>query len=470
MGVRRSSEVLGMRALKVSILVGLLGLGACKGEAGSPGSEGPAGAQGPQGTPGSQGAPGSEGSPGRQGSAGQQGSQGPQGPQGPQADAGAAAMVNLVPEPAGGNCPHGGVMLQAAIDHNGNGVPDPGEIDPTSTKYLCNGVQGPQGPVGPEGPAGPQGTSGALAVYGDGSAGDFNLLSTSPLRNLAIGYGSLVNGANLMFRNVNVNGTLIVASGTMIRATGDIVLGSLGIIAVNPEQQTQTVNAPPRGIAISSAEDYQGGRGLDLGRSALLTRFDLHGGGGGFRPRASVGTNSFGGEAGGRLILAAQGNITINGNIDAVGRHAQLNGGTAMAGGGGGGGGVVTLIARGTITIGTTGFIRANGGNGANAIAGPTGQLYGGGGGGGGGIVQLLTANPPSIANPSNIIVTGGNAGNSAVNGTANVLAAAGGGGGASGGDGGDGTKATGAQGAAEPGNTGDISTTVTAQPELLFY
>ncbi|HZI15405.1 MAG TPA: collagen-like protein, partial [Myxococcus sp.] len=273
---------------------------------------------------------------------------------------------------------------------------------------------------------------------------------------------------NLMFHNVRIDGILILASGTTLRATGDITVGPTGIIAVNPEQQVQSVNSPDRGIAVSAAEDYQGGRGLELGRSALLTRFDLSGAGGGFRPRQGN-TAASGGDAGGRLILAARGNIVINGTIEVMGRNAQLANATALPGGGGGGGGVLTLVSRGTITLGTNGFIRANGGNGANGIAGATGVMYGGGGGGGGGIVQMLTANPPSIANPANIIVTGGNAGSSAVNGTATSLVP-GGGGGASGGDGGDGTRSTVAGGAAESGNTGDFSLTVTPQPELLFY
>jgi len=378
-------------------------------------------------------------------------------------------MVTLA-EPPGTNCPHGGVLLQAAVDRNGNGTVDDGEVDAASTRYLCNGADGAQGEQGLPGNTGPQGEPGALALYGDGSAGDFTLFSSSPPRNLAIGYGSLPNGANLMFRNVRIDGTLIVASGTTIRATETITLGPTGIIAINPEQQVQTVNSPQRGIAVSAAEDYQGGRGLELGRSALLTRFDLSGSGGGFRPKSTNTTAASGGDAGGRLILAAGGNITINGLIDAAGRNAQVTGTQPMPGGGGGGGGVVTLVSRGTITLGSNGFIRANGGAGANAIAGATGQLYGGGGGGGGGIVQLLTSNPPSIANASNIVVTGGAAGASAVTGTATTLTAAGGGGGASGGDGGDGTKSTAASGAAEPGNGGDFSTTVTPQPELIFY
>jgi hypothetical protein len=461
MRVHRSFRISGVRVLRASLMAGLLGLAACKGSAGSPGSEGPQGPQGPQGLPGATGEMGPPGAPGETGPQGQTGAPGPQGP--------AAQMVTLT-EPPGANCPHGGMVLQAAVDRNGNGTVDEGEVDAASTKYLCNGAEGAQGPQGPVGSTGPQGTPGALALYGDGSAGDFNLFSTSPPKNLAIGYGTLPNGANLMFRNVNINGVLILASGTTIRATGDITLGPQGIIAINPEQQTQTFNSPSRGIAISVAEDYQGGRGLELGRSALLSRFDLSGGGGGFRPRNANTAAYVGGEAGGRIILAAQGNITLNGMIDAMGRNANATGTQPLPGGGGGGGGVVTLVSRGTITVGTNSLIRANGGAGGNAIAGATGQLYGGGGGGGGGIVQFLTANQPSIANSSSIVVSGGAAGASAVTGTATTLAAAGGGGGASGGDGGDGTRSTAASGASEPGVTGDFSVTVTPQPELLFY
>ncbi len=432
-------------SVSAALLAGLLGLACTKS---SEGPEGPQGPQGPQGPPGVQGLEGPAGPPG---------APGPAGPQG------LGALLVTAAELPGTNCPHGGTLFRAAVDRNGNGQADVAELDGVPMQYLCNGEPGVAGVQGP------QGEHGAMALYGDGSAGDFTHLSTSPARNLAAGYGSLVNGANLMFRNVRIDGTLIVASGTTLRATGDITIGPLGIIAVNPEQQVQSVNSPQRGIAVSAAEDYQGGRGLELGRSSLLTRFDLSGGGGGFRPKHGNTTAAFGGDAGGRLILAARGNIVINGNIDAAGRNAQLNGATGLAGGGGGGGGVVTLVSRGTITLGTNGFIRANGGNGANGLAGTTSVMYGGGGGGGGGIIQLLTANPPSIANTANLIVTPGNAGLAGVNGTATSLVP-GGGGGASGGDGGDGTKSLTAGGGAEQGNAGDFSTTVTAQPELLFY
>jgi Collagen triple helix repeat (20 copies) len=467
MRIHLSASVSGVRVLRASLVAGLLGLAACKGSAGPEGpsgDQGSPGAQGPQGPQGPQGATGGTGPQGPQGETGLQGPAGTQGPQGP------GALMVTQAEPAGTNCPQGGVLLQAAVDRNGNGTVDVGEVDPSSTKYLCNGADGVQGPQGSVGNTGPQGEPGALALYGDGSAGDLNVYDYQPPKNIAIGYGSLQNGANLMFRNVFINNVLIVASGTTIRATGNITIGPQGVIAVNPEQQVQTVNPPSRGIAISAAQDYQGGRGLELGRSALLTRFDLSGGGGGFRPQSTNPSAYSGGDAGGRIILAARGTITLDGLIDAAGRNALLTGGSALPGGGGGGGGVVTLVSRGTITLGTNGTIRAYGGNGANAVAGATGQLYGGGGGGGGGIVQFLSANPPVIPNAANINVNGGTAGASAVSGTATTLAAAGGGGGGSGGNGGDGTKSTAASGASAAGTTGDLSTTVTPQPELLFY
>ncbi len=361
-------------------------------------------------------------------------------------------------------------MLQAAVDHNGNGTVDAGEVDPASTKYLCNGADGAQGIQGPAGSMGPQGEPGALALYGDGSAGNLNIPENSQPRNLIYGYGTLPNGANLMFQNVYINAVVFVASGVTIRATGDITIGPQGILVVDPERSMQTVNRPTRGIAVSMPEDSQGGRGLDLGRSAVLTRFDLSGGGAGFRPKIANAALYSGSEGGGRVVLAAKGNINLNGLIDANGRNGGIPSGSALPGGGGGGGGVVTLVSRGTITLGTNGSIRAQGGNGANAVAGATGQLYGGGGGGGGGVIQILSAYQPVIPTPANLNVSGGTAGSAAVTGTATTLAAMGGGGGGSGGDGGDGTKSTAASGAAVVGVVGDLSVTVTPQPELLFY
>ncbi|WP_244238812.1 hypothetical protein [Corallococcus carmarthensis] len=278
-----------------------------------------------------------------------------------------------------------------------------------------------------------------------------------------------------MFRNVNISGVLIVASGTMIRATGDITIAPNASIVVNAESQIQTINPSQKGIAMSASFGSQGGKGQPLGRTATLSRADLAGGGSGYR--STTNSNISGGDGGPRLILAAKGNIVIRGSIDAAGRHglntsSQNNSPTPVAGGGGGGGGVVSLVSRGTLTVDADGKILANGGNGANGWAGTTpvaGQLFGGGGGGGGGIIQLLSANPPVIANTALLSVAGGTAGLAAVSGTPTTLVQVGGGGGASGGEGGDGTASTAASGAAKDGSTGDYSITVTPQPEWLF-
>ncbi|WP_241758562.1 collagen-like protein [Pyxidicoccus parkwayensis] len=442
------------------------------------------------------------------------------------------------PEPVGANCGFGGVRMETGVDLNSNGKLDDDEVNASATKFLCNGAQGlrgdtgavgPQGPkgdtgetgaVGPQGPKGdtgavgatgpqgpkgdtgdtgpqgpqgpkgdtgdtgsqgPQGESGALAfVYGDGSAGDFTLQSFQNPRFFQAGnFGPA--GANLMFRNMNIDGTLIVSSGTMIRATGDIIIGPNANITVSPDFAIQSFNPSQKGIAMSASYTYLGGKGLDLGRTSLVSRADVLGGGSGYR--STTNTDILGGDGGGRLIFAAKGNITIRGLIEANGRQGINNSiptinrpagaPTPVAGGGGGGGGVVSFISRGTITVEGNGRILANGGNGAVGWNGATpvaGQMYGGGGGGGGGIIQFLSANTPVIANPANVQVNGGTAGASAVSGTATTLSQMGGGGGACAGDGGEGTKSTAAADASKPGTAGDIITVKADQPELLFF
>ncbi|WP_439099254.1 DUF7151 family protein, partial [Corallococcus exercitus] len=323
--------------LRAVLSAGLLGVAACKGSAGSEGTQGPAGPQGPPGA------------------------QGPQGPQGPAGAAGQglSALLLTTPEPAGANCGFGGVKLETGVDRNGDGaLLDDGEVNASATKYLCNGAQGPKGDTGSQGL---QGESGPLAfAYGDGSAGDFTLSSFANPRSFQAGNFTAA-GANLMFHNVTIDGTLIVSSGTMIRATGDIVIGSTGAIIVSPDFHIQTLNPSQRGIAMSASFNYLGGKGLDLGRTSLVSRADLLGGGSGFR--STTNPDILGGDGGGRLILAAKGNIIIRGYIDTNGRQGINNSiptinrpagaPTPVAGGGGGGGGVVSLLSRGTITVDT---------------------------------------------------------------------------------------------------------------------
>jgi collagen type VII alpha len=133
-----------------------------QGDAGPPGPQGPegdagaTGATGPQGAAGAQGLQGISGEAGTNGAAGAQGPQGPQGeagatgatgPQGPQGDAGATgaqgdagaeSLVLVTQIGPGTQCAAGGEEIQVAVDTNGDGVLEPGEVQQTA--YVCNGV------------------------------------------------------------------------------------------------------------------------------------------------------------------------------------------------------------------------------------------------------------------------------------------------------------------------------------------
>ena len=52
---------------------------------------------------------------------------------------GANALTKTSAEPAGTNCPTGGIKVEAGIDANNNGTLDPSEVNAASTTYVCNG-------------------------------------------------------------------------------------------------------------------------------------------------------------------------------------------------------------------------------------------------------------------------------------------------------------------------------------------
>jgi len=84
---------------------------------------GSTGAQGPQGPTGAKGATGA---------------QGPQGTNGTNGKTGVNSLVRLDDEPAGANCPAGGVRIEAGLDLNGDGILSANEV--TETSYTCNAV------------------------------------------------------------------------------------------------------------------------------------------------------------------------------------------------------------------------------------------------------------------------------------------------------------------------------------------
>jgi hypothetical protein len=139
-----NSAVWGLLALKGD--TGAQGLKGDQGETGEQGEQGIQGIQGIQGETGEQGIQGIQGETGEQGEQGIQGIQGEtgeQGEQGIQGEAGFTTLFTNTVEAAGSNCATGGVRIDSGLDSNRNGVLDAGEI--TSTRYVCNGAEGPSG-------------------------------------------------------------------------------------------------------------------------------------------------------------------------------------------------------------------------------------------------------------------------------------------------------------------------------------
>lgn len=407
------------------------------------------------------------------------GNPGPQGDTGPQGMPGLATVAATQVEAAGANCATGGARLQFGADANSNGVLDAGEVNAALTRYVCNGAQGPQGiqgpagatgatgPTGASGPAGatgPQGPSGAIGVYGDGSSGSWTLNTSVDLAAPADFNALVASGrATMQFVDLHIPAgiTMVVPSGTVIRATGNVSIG--GTLQVRTGATDVGGGPTHPGISLAAPAPGVGGIGLGALAASQLTRPPAAAGGSGDRlPTGS------GGEGGGSVVIAALGNVSISGTVSANGASGVNPGGaTDIPGSGGGAGGVIVIAAKSGITLTASGQLRANGGTGAQGVNGNGGTAgAGGGGGGGGGIIHLISSSAPSIAGTRQ--VNGGAAGTDAyVNGQFNQV---GGGGGASGGHGGNG----GAIGLTSPqpaqaGSAGHSLVTVTPAPENLL-
>jgi len=293
-----------------------------------------------------------------------------------------------------------------------------------------------------------------MGVYGDGSAGAFTVTSGS-FRDLTI----LDPATNLQFTTITVNGTLIVPSGTILRATGDVTVGQTGMIIVDPGARPTPVpgSAASAGLALSPAVVGASGVGMRKLSAAALGPLPSAGGAGvvtSVPTPGSAGGGSIGIYAAGTVTVAAAGSINANG-----GSGVSAQGGTGN-GSGGGAGGLVVVAGRTGITV--SGAIRVAGGNGANGVA-PTGAAHGGAGGGGG-IVHLLSTTAPTVT--GTLLTSGGAGGQPAGAGTA---PGGGAGGGSLGGSGG--TTATGSGPATAGGAAanGWSITTVTPTPENLL-
>ncbi|UKS26312.1 collagen-like protein [Paenibacillus sp. HWE-109] len=430
--------------------------------------------QGPQGELGATGPKGDKGDIGAQGIQGDTGMIGPVGPPGLKGDTGAAG-------PTGSQGPKGDTGEAGATGPQGL-KGDTGEAGPTGAPGPKGdiGVTGPAGPAGPQGiagvagvngPMGPMGLPGQLAIYGDGTAGAFSVPvgSTLDLTTLS-GFNSLAGKDHFQFTSINIAGNLIIPSGVVLRATGDVTI--TGTITVATAAQDSGNGAPHPGLSLAAPgttfaspnANSSGGIGLSALTASHILTPPTSAGGAGDRNYQTTG-----GEGGGSLSIMAKGNIRVNvgGAINANGMNATNPGGASdISGGGGGGGGVIILVAKGSMTIGGT--LRTNGGNGAIGVNGNAGTSgSGGGGGGGGGIIHLISSSSPAVT--GTIQVNGGAAGTDANTGATNYP---GGGGGASGGNGGKGgayDTSSAAFVAAQAGGAGYTFTTVVPEPENII-
>ena len=146
-------------------------------------------------------------------------------------------------------------------------------------------------------------------------------------------------------------------------------------------------------------------------------------------PERGAGLGGGGGNAGGTPYPAF---VSPTGSGGSSGYGSTVAGGTtdAVTGGGGRAGGSIYIGARGAITLGATGALSANGGNGipTSAVGGSSFQV-GGGGGGSGGVIIL---NSLTSLNCAGTISANGGAGSAGV--ATGIYTGANGGGGGGGG------------------------------------
>ena len=171
---------------------------------------------------------------------------------------------------------------------------------------------------------------------------------------------------------------------------------------------------------VSSSTGYipiypQGAAGGGAGTNGTAATYGQTGGGGGGSTGGSgnFGTSWSGGSGGGAgpsaVAGALYGGLGGNAATTNFGGGAGNPGGTSGGGtgvsGGTGTGGFIMLVVKGSLTIGSTGIISANG------VAGGTGTAGGGGGSGGGRVIILYTR---SLTNNGSITVNGGAGGGTA--------------------------------------------------------
>jgi len=187
------------------------------------------------------------GNPGPQGPQGIQGAQGIQGLAGTN---GKNTLVKTTNISAGVNCSNGGYILEYGLDNNNNNLLDLGEINPSLTKYICNGDDGaigPQGPIGLTGPAGATGPQGPIGLTGPAGATGNGFTNGSAINQLMFW-----NGSAWTILNPGTNGQVLsICGGNLTWTTLNGVCSTNPVITTQPiANQTICIGGPPSPLEV----------------------------------------------------------------------------------------------------------------------------------------------------------------------------------------------------------------------------
>jgi len=254
---------------------------------------------------------------------------------------------------------------------------------------------------------GGDGSTGAVAISGA-------VTDTTPLQRNCTTFA--LTGANTLTLKqgsvINATSTVTVGDGTnagVITATGNG--GSGGTLSVGPSGPGAACQPATSSGGGGGGSYGAGGSGGTAGTGGGALPFPPYGSGGSHG--GGGGSSTPGGAGGARIVICADGAITIAANASITSEGSNGTGQNSIGSttqGGGGGGGVVFLASRTSVT--NSGTINVSGGTGGSSSAATTT----GGGGGGGGLVVLWS--PSNTA--GTITSSGGNGGTgTSTNGTA---------------------------------------------------
>ncbi|HUJ59100.1 MAG TPA: hypothetical protein VLX92_11430 [Kofleriaceae bacterium] len=158
---------------------------------------------------------------------------------------GARELVAIVPEPAGANCANGGEAIEMGADVNGNRVLDPGEV--TSTSYVCSGPPGVATLVAvvPE-PPGANCANGGQAIETGADLNDNGVLDADEVTSTSYVCSSADGLSALIRVDVEPPGANCAAGGEAIRAGLD--LNRDGVLEDSEIQSTTYLCAALSGV------------------------------------------------------------------------------------------------------------------------------------------------------------------------------------------------------------------------------